>query len=204
MAPFVSHITAFRRTEHFRRIWKYASVSVVSTLVTQVVLLLTYNVWDVGPAWVCNVIATVVAAIPAYYLNRTWTWGKKGRSNIMAEVVPFWTIALVALLLSTLAVWGAGHWADDFRKGSLDRAVIINGANLVTYAVLWTARYFVLNRFLFGTAGTGSVATTVSAPTASGPAVAGRDTGALAPGAAGEEPEPVTPLPPSDNVDPAV
>jgi putative flippase GtrA len=175
---------------------------------------LTYNVWDVGPAWVCNVIATVVAAIPAYYLNRTWTWGKKGRSNIMAEVVPFWTIALVALLLSTLAVWGAGHWADDFRKGSLDRAVIINGANLATYAVLWTARYFLLNRFLFGTASTGSVATTVPGPVGPGPvgpepvgpepAVVGRDTGALAPGAAGEEPEPVTPLPPSDNVDPAV
>lgn len=198
MAPLVSHINAFRRTEHFRRIWKYASVSVVSTLVTQVVLLLTYNVWDVGPAWACNIIATVVAAIPAYYLNRTWTWGKKGRSKVMAEVLPFWTIALIALLLSTLAVWGAGHWADQFRKGSFDRAAIINGANLVTYAVLWIARYFVFNRFLFGTASTPPAGPALSEP---GLAVGAGSATRVTPG---DEAERDVSLPPSDNVDPAV
>jgi putative flippase GtrA len=146
----VSHIRALVRTEHFRRLWKYASVSVVSTLTTQVVLFLTYHVWNVGPAVECNVIATVVASVPAYYLNRSWTWGKKGRSNIWSEVVPFWTIALIAMVLSTVAVGVAAHNADRIAHGSLERALIVNGANLITYAILWTARYFVLNRYLFG------------------------------------------------------
>lgn len=152
MAPFVSHVRAFRRTEHFRRLWKYASVSIVSTLVTQVVLFLTYHIWNVGSAVECNVIATVVASIPAYYLNRAWTWGKRGRSRLWGEVVPFWTIALVAMVLSTAAVGLAAHNADRIASGSLAHALIVNGANLFTYAVLWTARYFVLNRWLFGTA----------------------------------------------------
>ncbi|MGA3214208.1 MAG: GtrA family protein [Acidimicrobiales bacterium] len=151
MAPLVSHVSALWRSEHLRRLWKYAWVSVVSTLVTQVVLFLTYHAWNLGPAWVCNVIATVVASIPAYYLNRTWTWGKRGRSRVWGEVVPFWAIALIAMVLSTLAVVGATHYADQYPRGSLDRALVINGANLITYAVMWTARYFVLNRFLFGT-----------------------------------------------------
>lgn len=125
-------------------------MSVVSTLTTQVVLFLTYHVWSVGSAVECNVIATVVASVPAYYLNRSWTWGKKGRSNIWAEVVPFWTIALVAMVLSTVAVGVAAHNADRIAHGSLERALIVNGANLITYALLWTARYFLLNRFLFG------------------------------------------------------
>jgi putative flippase GtrA len=147
----VSHLSALWRSEHFKRLWKYASVSVVSTLVTQVVLFLTFHAWNIGPAWVCNVIATVVASIPAYYLNRAWTWGKRGRSRVWGEVVPFWTIALVAMLLSTLAVLGATHYADQYPHGSLQRALIINGANLITYALMWTARYFLFNRFLFGT-----------------------------------------------------
>jgi len=153
MAPLVSHARAFRRTEHFKRLWKYTSVSVVSTLVTQVVLFLTYHVWSIGSAVECNVVATVVASVPAYYLNRSWTWGKKGRSNIWGEVVPFWTIALVAMVLSTIAVGVAANNADRITHDSLERALIVNGANLVTYAVLWTLRYLVLNRFLFGTPG---------------------------------------------------
>ncbi len=44
MASLVSRALAFRRTAHFKRLWKYASVSIISTLVTQVVLFLTYHV----------------------------------------------------------------------------------------------------------------------------------------------------------------
>ena len=127
-------------------------VSVVSTLVTQVVLFLTYHAWNLGPAWVCNVIATVVASIPAYYLNRTWTWGKRGRSRAaggrscpsgLSPSSPW-------CCRQPPSVWRT-HYADQSPRGSLDRALVINGANLITYAVMWTARYFVLNRFLFGT-----------------------------------------------------
>lgn len=150
MVSLARHARAFRQTEHFKRIWKYASVSVVSTLVTQVVLFLTYHVWAVASAMECNVIATVVASVPAYYLNRTWTWGKRGRSQVWGEVVPFWTIALIAMVLSTGAVGLAAHNADRITHNSLDRALLVNGANLFTYAVLWTLRYMVLNRFLFG------------------------------------------------------
>jgi len=151
MVSLARHARAFRQTEHFKRIWKYASVSVISTLVTQVVLFLTYHIWSVGSAMECNVIATVVSSVPAYYLNRSWTWGKRGRSRVWGEVVPFWTIALIAMVLSTVAVGVAAHNADRISHGSLERALLVNGANLVTYAILWTVRYMVLNRYLFGT-----------------------------------------------------
>jgi putative flippase GtrA len=150
MASLVSRVVAFRRTEHFRRLWKYASVSVVSTIVSQVVLFSTYHIWKVGSAMECNVIATAVASLPAYYLNRTWTWGKTGRSKVWREVVPFWTISFTAMVLSTAAVGVAAHNADRIASGSLARALIVNSANLLTYACIWSARYFIFNRYLFG------------------------------------------------------
>jgi len=150
MVSLARHARALRQTEHFKRIWKYASVSVISTLVTQIVLFLTYHVWAIASAMECNVIATVVASVPAYYLNRTWTWGKRGKSQVWGEVVPFWSIALIAMVLSTGAVGLAAHNADRITHSSLDRALLVNGANLLTYAILWTVRYMVLNRFLFG------------------------------------------------------
>jgi putative flippase GtrA len=146
----VRRVYAFRRTEHFRRLWKYASVSIVSTIVSQTVLFSTYHIWRVGSAMECNVIATAVASLPAYYLNRTWTWGKTGRSRVWREVVPFWTISFTAMVISTAAVGVAAHNADRIASGSLARALIVNSANLLTYACIWSARYFIFNRYLFG------------------------------------------------------
>ncbi|MGD0984874.1 MAG: GtrA family protein [Acidimicrobiales bacterium] len=150
MASLVRRVYAFRRTEHFRRLWKYASVSIVSTIVSQTVLFSTYHIWRVGSAMECNVIATAVASLPAYYLNRTWTWGKTGRSRVWREVVPFWTISFTAMVISTAAVGVAAHNADRIASGSLARALIVNSANLLTYACIWSARYFIFNRYLFG------------------------------------------------------
>jgi len=150
MASLVTRVVAFRQTENFRRLWKYASVSIISTIVSQTVLFSTYHIWKVGSAMECNVIATAVASVPAYYLNRTWTWGKTGRSKVWREVVPFWTISFAAMVISTAAVGGAAHNADRIASGSLARALIVNGANLLTYACIWSARYFIFNRYLFG------------------------------------------------------
>ncbi len=150
MASLVTRVVAFRQTEHFRRLWKYASVSIVSTIVSQAVLFSTYHIWKVGSAMECNVIATAVASVPAYYLNRTWTWGKTGRSKVWREVVPFWTISFTAMVISTAAVGVAAHNADRIASGSLARALIVNSANLLTYACIWSARYFIFNRYLFG------------------------------------------------------
>ncbi len=146
----LSRARAFHRTPHFRRLFKYGSVSLISTGVTQVVLFLTYHVFTVGTAIECNVIATACASVPAYYLNRNWTWGKSGRSNIWREVVPFWTVSFVGLVLSTIAVGVAAHNADRIAHGSLGRALIVNGANLLTYAFIWSGRYIIFNRYLFG------------------------------------------------------
>ncbi len=159
MPSLVRRARAFRRTEHFGRLWKYASVSIISTVVTQVVLFLAYHVFAIGTATESNLIATAVASVPAYYLNRTWTWGKSGRSSMWREVVPFWSISFLGMALSTIAVGVAAHNADRIASGSLERALIVNGANLLTYACIWTGRYFLFNRFLFGhrAAGAGPV-----------------------------------------------
>jgi len=150
MAALTSRFVAFRETEHFRRIWKYASVSLIATAITQVVLFATYAGIGIRPAMLCNVIATVCASIPAYYLNRTWTWGKTGKSDVWREFIPFWVISFIGLVLSTIAVGVAAHNADHFTHSSLGKALFINFANLATYAAIWIARYMIFNKYLFG------------------------------------------------------
>jgi putative flippase GtrA len=97
-----------------------------------------------------NVVATCISTVPAYYLNRRWTWGKRGKSHLWKEVMPFWIIALVGLILSTLIVGIAAKNADRVSSSHDVKILIVHLANLFSYALIWVARYSILNRFLFG------------------------------------------------------
>ncbi len=139
---------------------KFGTVSVISTVIAQSVLLLTFDVGHIASAMVCNVIATAVATVPAYWLNRTWTWGKRGKSHLWREVAPFWIIAFIGLVLSTLAVGVAAHNADRVSSSQEVKDLFVHGANFVTYGLIWLARYSIFNKFMFGP----QASTTVAQP----------------------------------------
>ena len=150
MASRTGRLRALLKGPHGRRLVKFAAVSVVSTLCTQVVFAVAYDAVSLGTAIECNVLATAVSTLPAYWLNRTWTWGKRGRSHLGREVLPFWVISFVGLVLSTVAVGLAAHNANGLFASHIARRVFVQSANIATYALIWVARYVIFNRFLFG------------------------------------------------------
>jgi putative flippase GtrA len=150
MPALIERARAARQSAHAKRLLKFAAVSVVSTVITQTVLFVTYDVISLASAMVCNVIATAVSTVPAYWLNRTWTWGKRGKSHPWREVAPFWIIAFIGLVLSTVAVGLAAHNADRISSSKLIERGFVQFANLFTYGLIWVGRYLVFNRFLFG------------------------------------------------------
>lgn len=149
MRSLIERAHALFRSAHGRRLIKFASVSVISTVCTQLVLFLTYDVISLGSAIECNVIATAVSTVPAYWLNRTWTWGKRGKSDLWREVVPFWVISFIGLVLSTVAVGLAAHNADAVSSSGFVRHVFVHMANIFAYALIWVGRYLIFNKYLF-------------------------------------------------------
>ena len=128
---------------------RYSLVSVISVAVGQVVLFLTFGILKLSTAVGCNIIATAVSAVPSYYLNRKWAWGKDGRSHLWKEVVPFWSLAFLGLALSLIAVAWAEHWAHHITDSHLGVAVIVNFASLLAFGVLWIGKFLIFNRYLF-------------------------------------------------------
>jgi putative flippase GtrA len=127
---------------HLLRAMKYASVSVVGVAVTQVLLLLTYQNGEGLPAGWSNFISVTLATFPAYLLNRRWVWKKSGNHSVRREVLPFWGFSLVGLLISTVAVgYVANHW---------DSQLAVSFTNIASFGVLWVAKYFVLDAWMFG------------------------------------------------------
>lgn len=127
---------------------RYSMASVVS-LVVSVICLAIF----VGPlgmrAWVGATLATAIASIPSYYLNRKWAWGKSGRSHFMKEVVPFWSLAFLGWGFSTLSV----HLMEDYANGHHFSHLVKTGTVTVIYmaafGVFWVVKYVIFNKLVF-------------------------------------------------------
>jgi putative flippase GtrA len=137
------------RSQDLGKILRYGTISVVSTAISLSGLFVFYRWIGLSPTW-SNIVATCIATVPYYYLNRMWVFKKSGRSHLTKEVLPFWTIAFVSLVLSTLAVKFAGSQVHSISSKNV-RGVILVAANFATYGILWIAKFVVFNRFLFKT-----------------------------------------------------
>jgi putative flippase GtrA len=150
MSSLIGRFRAFRASPHFTRIWKFATVSVITTTIAQGLLFIVYP-HLVASAMGSNIIVTAIATVPAYWLNRTWTWGKRGKSHLWKEVMPFWVMAFVGLVLSTVIVGLAAKNADRISSAHDVKVAIVHLANFFSYGLIWIARYSLLNKYLFGT-----------------------------------------------------
>jgi len=131
---------AFARAQLARKPVRYSLVSVVAVAVSQLVLVTCSGVlhWSAVPS---NVTAVAIGSIPSYTLNRCWVWGKRGRNHLWREVVPFWALALLGLVFSTLLVHLAVQWNDS--------TLVASVANLTAFGVLWVVKYLLLDSLLF-------------------------------------------------------
>lgn len=134
-------------TPQGKKLFRYAMVSVVSTVVTFAVLGVVFyalKLWSEVPD---NVIANIAGIFPSYYLNRSWTWGKSGKSHLWREVVPFWAMSFAGIVLAIIAGDVARHVSvDTLHLHRLGRTAVLYGANIVAFGILWVAKFFIINK----------------------------------------------------------
>ena len=127
----VGYVVGLIRTKGLR----YVLVSVVNVLVGGGLLVLLQH-W-MRPTF-ANIVGVAISAVPAYYMNRAWVWGKRGKSHWKKEVLPFWIFTGAGLVLSTLAI----SYADEHTQNKF----VILFVQLSAFGVLWVIRFFVLDR----------------------------------------------------------
>lgn len=93
------------------------------------------------------IVASIAGIIPGYFLNRSWTWGRRGRSDFWREVVPYWATALISTALAALGTGAANALFADESRGV--RTLINAVAYMLVYGVLFVAKYVVFHRWLF-------------------------------------------------------
>ena len=122
------------------RLLRFAGVSVIGVVITQVLLLVLKGGLDWSGVQ-ANIVATTVSSVPVFLLNRRWVWKKVGDHSWSREIVPFWAYTLAGLVVSTALV----AVADDV----WGTTIAVNLANLAGWGLLWIGKFLLLDRVLF-------------------------------------------------------
>ena len=122
------------------KLTRYSAASAAGVSVGVPVLAIGYGVlgWN---ELVANLVSVTLGAIPNYLINRYWTWHQTGRNRLWGEVVPFWVMSVLGMILSLIAVDYADHrWGTTL-------AVVV--AQLSGFAAVWLAKFLVLDRLMW-------------------------------------------------------
>jgi len=125
---------------------KYTTVSAISALTSIVVLTVVYGVLQLWTPVVSTLFANIVAGVPSYLLNRRWVWGKSGRSHWWREVLPFWVMSLTGIGFALVTATLAKDFANAHHLHHLTRTILVVGANIAAFAVVWLLKFMILNR----------------------------------------------------------
>ena len=120
-------------------------VSMISTGVSFVSLAIIF-----GFKWMTFVPATVtanaIATIPSYYLNRSWAWGKSGRSHLTREILPFWSMAALGIFVSVFGAEFAKHFSKTHDLSHVLQTIVVLIANVMSFAFFWILKLLLFNR----------------------------------------------------------
>ena len=149
MAATIADMRARAKTPGGRKAIRYAMVSVISVVVTEIALITLYGLfhWTARSA---NILAVTIGGVPSYFLNRMWVWGKTGKSHLWKETVPFWALNFFGLALSTWFADFAGSFGESNFDSHLVRTMCVSAASVGAFGVLWIGKFLIFNKLMFG------------------------------------------------------
>jgi putative flippase GtrA len=142
----IAHVWEKRHTPEARQLFKYTLVSVISTAVSFACLAVIFGVLRLWGEEVSTVVSNCIAAVPSYYLNRQWVWGKGGRSHLTKEVLPFWVMAVFGIAVSLGGAAIAHRLSVENHLNHLEATVVVLTANVLSFGIFWVLKFLLYNR----------------------------------------------------------
>ena len=123
-----------------QKLFKYSVASGTGVTVDVTVLVFCSAVLGLG-GMTSHLIAVFTSSVPNYLINRSWTWKQTGKNRLWREVVPFWVMSVIGLILSTIFV----AYANDRWDNTLATTI----ANLSGFGAVWILKFLVLDKVMW-------------------------------------------------------
>lgn len=146
MTEHLLKLRAWLHTREGQKIFRYTMTSVITTGVSLFVLAMVFGVLKLWSEVPSTIFANVVAAVPSYYLNRMWAWGKGGRSRLVKEVLPFWVMSAASISFSMVGAALARYFGHRWGLDHLEQTGLVLLANVLSFGIFWVLKLMVFNR----------------------------------------------------------
>lgn len=133
------------RKELWGRVLRYFAGSALATVCSEAAFLLFYGPLQATPA-VASGMGWLAGAVPNYWLNRTWTWRRRGRPSLTLEVLPYIAIVLGTLLIAAVATSLVDAALAGGQVPAGVRLGLVGGTFLAVYGVVFLLRFFLLDQ----------------------------------------------------------
>jgi len=135
------------RTKFGTQFVRFALVAVVSLVASELALAIL-----VGPlhrtGGISGVSAAIVGSVVSYFLSRK-AWGRKGKPNVLREMVPFWLVSIGAWLVLGLATKLGVHIAVSLDAHHFKKHLIIGGVYFLANCLTFVIRFLIFHYILF-------------------------------------------------------
>jgi putative flippase GtrA len=137
------------RSAEGQKLLKYSTASLVALVISLSFLVLFDGVFRWG-AIISSTLATAIATVPNYEMNRKWAWGKSGKRHMMREVLPFWVMTFIGWGISTISVgFTESALKSNHTMPHIEKTAIVAVVYVGAFGVLWVAKFIILNKVLF-------------------------------------------------------
>jgi putative flippase GtrA len=143
---FIVRLSRFFGTADGKKMLRYTTVSVISTVLSFTVLGIVFGVLRLWTEVPSSIFTSVVLVVPNYYLNRSWVWGKTGRSHWRREVLPFWAISVAATLISIVSAAVAHHVSVAGHLSHAAATAVLLTVTIVACGLVWGIKFLIFNR----------------------------------------------------------
>jgi putative flippase GtrA len=133
------------RSGRTSQVLRFGTGSVVATVCSQATFLVVYGPLG-GSTTVSSVLAWFAGAIPNYWINRSWTWGRRGRPSVTRELLPYAAIVVGTLVLAILATTAVEDLLEHTSASHASRTLIVTGTYFLVYAVMFVFRFLLFDR----------------------------------------------------------
>ena len=137
--------TTTAESSRVTRILRYGAGSVVATVTSNLTFLVVYGVLHGSATW-ASVLGWLAGAIPNYWLNRSWTWQRRGRPDMRRELLPYVAIILGTLLLAILTTNAVDALLANTDLSHAARTVLVTATFFGVYLVVFVVRFVLFER----------------------------------------------------------
>src|SRR5713101_4140547 len=130
------------------RLTRYSVGSLVAAGTSEVVFVTTYGSRLLGTT-AASIVAFLAGVGPNFVLNRSWTWGRRGRLAVRREVLLYGAASLVSLVAASIATGWANHAAPHLTSSRVIQVALVGATYLTVYGALFVAKFALYELVVF-------------------------------------------------------